>query len=353
MYLSKCSPACGSAIVLQLSYLWVFSCMCCSTWMVLPCPACFIWPELSPLTEKHRCHKWRSKRCIVSFQIWESNQAWEGSWSLYSSAKGGTRKSVGRGLDGHYPQWQQISFWCSTTLPIFNSSSLTRGARSPDTQHWWNVFPTGQSKRNGMKIWEHRALPPKEPSCQMTNIIDCNLLTFLCGDWVDRYSTFIIPYPGTLETCFRRIGRARSCTLLLVSLLSSSMFTCFYLYIIQFNVFDHCPSHMALVWVMLMPHAECYGWAFNWSRCSCHTGSNYIIKKNTELQIQQRMLWIKICWNRLKQKLTIWVGMHLHNDKILPAPHPREFEAPTQSKSGHPTGSSQLYGSDCGKVNES
>lgn len=279
MYLSKCSPACGSAIVLQLSYLWVFSCMCCSTWMVLPCPACFIWPELSPLTEKHRCHKWRSKRCIVSFQIWESNQAWEGSWSLYSSAKGGTRKSVGRGLDGHYPQWQQISFWCSTTLPIFNSSSLTRGARSPDTQHWWNVFPTGQSKRNGMKIWEHRALPPNEPSCQMTNIIDCNLLTFLCGDWVDRYSTFIIPYPGTLETCFRRIGRARSCTLLLVSLLSSSMFTCFYLYIIQFNVFDHCPSHMALVWVMLMPHAECYGWAFNWSRCSCHTGSNYIIKK--------------------------------------------------------------------------
>ena len=130
----------------------------------------------------------------------------EGTWSLYSSAKGGTRKSVGRGLDGHYPQWQQISFWCSTTLPIFNSSSLTRGARSPDTQHWWNVFPTGQSKRNGMKIWEHWALPPKEPSCQMTNIIDCNFLTFLCGDWVDRYSTFIILYPGTLETCFRRIG---------------------------------------------------------------------------------------------------------------------------------------------------
>ena len=147
--------------------------------------------------------------------------------------------------------------------------------------------------------------------------------------------------------------RARSCTLLLVSLLSSSMFTCFYLFIIQFNVFDHCPPHMALVWVMLMPHAKCYGWAFNLRRCSCHTGSNYIIKKNTELQIQQRILWIKICWNRLKQKLTIWVGMHLHNDKILPAPHPREFEAPTQSKSGHPTGSSQLYGSDCGKVNES
>ena len=78
------------------------------------------------------------------------------------------------------------------------------GARSPDTQLWWNVFPTGQSKMNGMKIWDHWALPPKEPSCQMTNIIDCNFLTFLCGDWVDRYSTFIIPYPGTLETCFRR-----------------------------------------------------------------------------------------------------------------------------------------------------
>ena len=54
-------------------------------------------------------------------------------------------------------------------------------------------------------------------------------------------------------------------------------------YIIQFNVFDHCPAQMALVWVMLMPHAECYGWAFNLSRCSCHTGSNYIIKQKRRI----------------------------------------------------------------------
>ena len=70
-----------------------------------------------------------------------------------------------------------------------------------------------------------------------------------------------------------------------------------------------------------------------------------ISSKKTKNSKSNSAYFVRICWERLEQKLTIWVGMHLHNDKILPAPHPREFAAPTQSKSGHPTGSSQLYGS--------
>ncbi len=144
MYLSKCLPALMEASLQSCcSWLSCASSLACAMF-------CFIWPELSPRTQKqYRCHKWQSKRCTVHATRRNMQAVNDGSKSV-----SGVR---------HLVHLQLI---------------LThKGAKSPDTQHWWNFFPTGKSKRNGMKFCKHWALPPKEPSCQTTNIMDCNCST--------------------------------------------------------------------------------------------------------------------------------------------------------------------------------
>ncbi len=56
-------------------------------------------------------------------------------------------------------------------------------------------------------------------------------------------------------------------------------------------------------------------YAFNLSRYSCHTSSNYIINKNKELQIHQRIL-SKNLLGQNEPKTHNLSRMHLHIDKI-------------------------------------